>query len=135
MRVEVPSGAGIARVDPSREIPDIGVRGSIQRTVSGEPEDERRKIRAGTCGKAKRFAGHLLNQAAEPPAVQRNTVAQARGHGALVMIEEIRPLRAEAKDVSVRIKDGLRFLAQGSPQRFLSEKQMSEVSRHRLKIA
>ena len=49
---------------------------------------------------------------------------------ALVMIEEIRTLRAETEQVPVRGEDLLRLLPECAAERFLGKEEMREMRRH-----
>ena len=62
--------------------------------------------------------------------MQGDPVAQARRHGALVVIEEVRSLRAEPEQVAVRVQDLLRLLPEGAAERLLRKEEMGEVGRH-----
>ena len=66
--------------------------------------------------------------------MQGDAIAQARRHGALVVIEEIRSLGAEPEKISVRLQELIRLLPESAAERILRKKEMGEVGRHEQKI-
>ncbi len=85
--------------------------------------------------KPERFAHHRLHEGAVPVPMQRHPVAQPRGHGPLVVVEEIGTLRAEPEQVAVCVEDLIRLLPEGAAERFLREEEVGEMGRHKDKIA
>ena len=67
--------------------------------------------------------------------VKGDPVAQARRHGALIVVEEVRSLRAETEKVAVRVRSFVRLLSEGAAERLFGEEEMGEVGRHEKNIA